>query len=125
MTSNEFIKQLMLCILAISFFPLVSQSQNFTVSGTVKQKSSGETLIGASVVVVEKPNVGVTTNEYGFYSLSLPKGNYTLRISYVGYKHELIPVKLESNITVSINLSDEIGLQEVVVSSKKDNDNLT
>jgi hypothetical protein len=125
MTSNKFIKQLMLFILVIGFSPLVSQSQNFTVSGTVKQKSSGETLIGASVVVVEKPNVGITTNEYGFYSLSLPKGNYTLRISYIGYRQELIPVKLESNITVSINLSDENSLQEVVISSKKDNGNLT
>ena len=125
MTSNKFLKQLVFCILAISFFPLFLKSQNFTVSGTVKQKSSGETFIGASVAVVEKPNVGVTTNEYGFYSLSLPKGNYTLRISYVGYKQELIPVKLESNITVNINLSDEASMQEVVITAKKENDNLT
>ena len=54
---------------------LLAQAK-YTVSGTVKQKSSGETLIGVSVVVAEKPGVGVITNEYGFYSLSLPKGNY-------------------------------------------------
>ena len=125
MTSNACIQPLVLCILAASFFPLLSQSQNFTVSGTVKQKSSGETLIGASVLIEEKPGVGVTTNEYGFYSISLPKGNYTLRFLYVGYTQESMPVKLESDVVVNINLADETSLQDVVVTSKKDDDNLT
>ncbi|HKO81113.1 MAG TPA: TonB-dependent receptor [Chitinophagaceae bacterium] len=125
MTSNQFGKQLICCILAISFFSFVSQSQKFTVSGTVKEKSSGETLTGATIVVVEKPGVGVTTNEYGFYSLSLSRGNYTLRFSYVGRKQELISVKLDSNITISINLTEENGLQEVVIKSTKRNDNIT
>lgn len=125
MTSIKWIRKLLICILAGSFFPLLSHSQNLTVSGTVKQKLSGETLIGATVSVVEKPGVGITTNDYGFYSLSLPKGDYTIRVSYVGYKQELISVKLDSNITVDINLSDESSLQEVVISAKRDNDNLT
>jgi hypothetical protein len=103
---------------------LLAQSK-YTVSGTVKQESSGETLIGVTVMVVEKPTTGVTTNEYGFYSVSLPKGNYTLRFSYVGYKQKLVPIALNSNTTVSINMSDGSSLQEVVISSKKDNDNLT
>lgn len=103
---------------------LLAQSK-YTVSGTVKQESSGETLIGVTVMVVEKPTIGVTTNEYGFYAVSLPKGSYTLRFSYVGYKQKLVPIELNSNATVSINMSDGSSLQEVVVSSKKDNDNLT
>ncbi len=105
---------------------LLLAQQKFTVSGTIKEKSSGETLIGATVGIVEKSGVGISTNEYGFYSLSLPEGNYTLRFTFIGYKQELVPVKLESNVTVNINLSDEGRvLQEVVVSSKKDDDNLT
>lgn len=96
----------------------------YTISGTVKQKSSGETLIGASIIVVEKPNVGVISNEYGFYSLSLPEGSYTLLVSYVGYKQELIQVTLNANITISINLSDEVILQEVEISSKRSDENL-
>ncbi len=103
---------------------LLAQSK-YTVSGRVKEKSSGETLIGVNVVLVESPNVGVTTNEYGFYSLSLPKGNYTLRFSYIGYEQKLIPVELKSNITLNIDLSEGTSLQEVVISAKKDNDNLT
>ncbi|WP_346318732.1 TonB-dependent receptor [Chitinophaga sp. YIM B06452] len=104
---------------------LLQAQSKYTVSGTVKQGSSGETLIGVTVVVVEKPTIGVITNEYGFYSISLPKGNYTLRFSYVGYKQELVPVKLEANATVNINMSDKSSLQEVVITSKKDNDNIT
>ncbi len=100
-------------------------AQSYTVSGTVKQKSSGETLLGVTVSIVEKPSVGIVTNEYGYYSLSLPKGNYTLRFSYVGYKQENVRVKLDSNVVVNTNLVDETNLKEVVVKSKKDNDNLT
>ena len=104
---------------------LLLAQQKFTVSGTVNEKSSGETLSGANIVVVETPGVGITTNEYGFYSLSLPKGNYTLRFSFVGRKQELVAVKLDSNITVSINLTDEDALQEVIVTGKKRDDVLT
>lgn len=125
MTSNKCMKQVLFCILVFISSPLFSQTQNFTVNGTVKQKLSGETLIGASVTVVEKPGVGITSNEYGFYSLSLPQGIYTLRVTYVGYLQELIQVKLNANITVNISLSDEASLQEVVVSSRKGNDYIT
>ena len=125
MASIKFIKGLILCIQVISFTPLFSQSRNFTVSGTVKEKSSGETLTGAIVGIVGKPGVGVTTNEYGFYSLSLPKGKYTLRISFVGRKQELIPIQLDSNIVVSINLADAAAMEEVVVTGRKRNDALT
>jgi hypothetical protein len=113
-----------LLILLGSTTLLLAQSK-YTVSGTVKQKSSGETLIGASVVVVEKPGVGVIANTYGFYSLSLPQGSYTLLVSYVGYKQELIPVELNSNVMINIDLSDEVLLEEVVISSKRNDENLT
>ena len=111
-------------LLLFSSTLLLAQSK-YTVSGTVKQRSSGETLIGVSVVVVEKPGVGVITNEYGFYSLSLPGGHYTLRVTYVGYKQELIPVKLDANVTISIDLSDQNSMQEVVVGARKGNENIT
>lgn len=116
--------------IAVNFFLLFSTTlllaqSKYTVSGIVKEKSSGETLIGVTVTTVENPTVGITTNDYGFYSLSLPKGNYTLRFSYVGYKPQLIPVKLNSNMAVNIDLDEGINLDEVVVTSKRENDNLT
>jgi len=100
--------------------------QKFTVSGTIKEESTGETLIGATVMAVENPSLGATTNEYGFYSLSLPQGSYTLSISYIGYQEQLIPVDLNSNIAINVNMSEEgTELQEVVVSATRDDDNLT
>lgn len=103
---------------------LLAQSK-YTVSGIVKEKSSGETLIGVNILVVEKPTMGVTTNEYGFYSLSLPEGNYTLCLSYIGCEQELILVKLHSNVTINVEMSDGTMLQEVVVSATKEDNNLT
>lgn len=119
-------KKIILTILLLLFGKtlLLAQSK-YTISGTVKQNTSGETLIGVSIVVVEKPGLGVMTNEYGFYSLLLPKGNYTLRFSYVGYRQEFISVNLDSNVTVNTNLADAGNLQEVVISAKKENENLT
>ncbi len=113
-------KKIIVTILLLLFGKtlLLAQSK-YTISGTVKQNTSGETLIGVSIVVVEKPGLGVMTNEYGFYSLLLPKGNYTLRFSYVGYRQEFISVNLDSNVTVNTNLADAGNLQEVVISAKK------
>jgi len=109
--------------LLISATPLLAQSK-YTVSGIVKEKSSGETLIGVNISVKENPSVGVSTNEYGFYSLSLPEGSYTLFFSYIGYESESVPVDLRSNKTIHIDLSEGITLQEIVVVSKREDDNL-
>lgn len=99
--------------------------QKFTLSGTVKEKATGETLIGATVSLADNRSIGVVTNEYGFYSLSLPPGNYTILISYVGYRQELIPVDLTSNRDLHLTLIDDALLDEVVVSSRRNDDNLT
>ena len=56
----------------------------YSVSGHVKDASTGEALIGAAVIV-EELNKGTVTNVYGFYSLSLPPGLYRLKFSYIGY----------------------------------------
>ena len=80
----------------------LSQEDNINLSGYVKSNSSGETLIGANVIVKEL-NVGCTTNNYGFFSLTLPLGSYTLETSYIGYKNVQIEIS-ESNLNkISIN----------------------
>lgn len=117
------IKHLIIC--ALTFGPITIKAQNFTVSGTVKESSSGETLTGVTISVLELPRTTTTTNEYGFYSLSLPKGNYTLRFTYVSRQQEKIPISLDSNQKINISLKEETSLQEVVISAKKGNDNLT
>lgn len=118
-------KLLLIPLLLLAGWSQALAQQKFTVSGSVKDKSNGETLIGATVSIADNRQIGVVTNEYGFFSLSLPQGNYTLLVSYVGYQQELVPVNLVSNQTINIVLADDEMLQEVVVTSVRNDDNLT
>ncbi|MDX5348215.1 MAG: carboxypeptidase-like regulatory domain-containing protein, partial [Hymenobacteraceae bacterium] len=79
--------RLTLLLLLMSLFTgLPAQAQEkVTLSGYLKDKASGEGLIGATVSVKELADTGTGTNEYGFYSLTVPKGTYTFVFSYIGY----------------------------------------
>lgn len=93
--------------------------QRFTVNGSVRSKKTGESIIGASVTVKDK-NTGVTSNDYGFYSISLFPGNYTLLISAVGHEQQSLDVNLNKNVTLNIFLEDEVkDLQDVTVTSSR------
>ncbi|MBB6110747.1 hypothetical protein HDF23_003506 [Mucilaginibacter lappiensis] len=90
-----------------------------TINGTVKDAVTGETLIGASVTLQEFSAVGTATNNYGFYSLSVTEGEYTLLFTCVGYNTIAQKVSLHKNQVVNISLSPQNGLQEVVVRAKR------
>ncbi len=110
-------------ILCISSFSAWSQ-ERLTISGYLKDGDTGETLIGASVYVTEL-ETGVITNVYGFYSISLPNGNYTVKYSYVGYSTVTQTVNLTENQTLDIELpvaSEE--LEEVVVTAEAEDANV-
>lgn len=62
---------------------LLAQTK-YTISGVVKDVANGETLLGATVLL-NGTSIGSTTNEYGFYSITAPEGDYTLTISYIGF----------------------------------------
>jgi len=64
---------------------LLFSQQKFTVSGVIKESTSLETAIGVNVYISDL-SIGETTNEYGFYSLTLPEGTYDLVVSYIGFK---------------------------------------
>ena len=70
-------------------------------------------------------NVVVMSNEYGFYAISLPKGKYDLRISFVGYEEKRVPILLNAPLITNVFLESKNQLAEVVVSSKRKDDNLT
>ncbi|MHC1704447.1 MAG: carboxypeptidase-like regulatory domain-containing protein [Tenuifilaceae bacterium] len=96
-----------------------------TISGYVKDATNGEILIGATVLVKEEGK-GTATNIYGFYSLSLNAGSYTLIYSFIGYNSQEKIIKLDKNTTINIELELESQvLQEVVVSREKPNANVT
>ena len=93
------------------FFSLLGFGQEkVTLSGVISDANNNETLIGVSVYVSEL-NIGTYTNEYGFYSITLPNGNYTLQISYIGF--ETFSEKLEINQNVKKNFSLKESKQEL------------
>ncbi|MGO1243642.1 MAG: TonB-dependent receptor [Sphingobacterium sp.] len=97
--------------------------QQFAVSGLVRNGETGETLIGA--VVTADNGQATSTNSYGFYSLSLPKGNYKLTFSYVGFENVVQEIKLDQNsrLDQEIHSLDNL-LEEVEVSANKKDDNV-
>ena len=75
-------------ITGILFFLVLldNQAQNkVTLNGTIRDKASGEEIIGATIRIAELSKIGISTNEYGFFSLTLEPGNYTFITSYIGY----------------------------------------
>jgi len=89
--------------------------QKFTLSGTITDANSNETLIGVNISIPEL-KTGVTTNEYGFYSLTLPKGIYKIQITYLSYQTIEETINLSQNIKNNFKLSGtETVLQEVII----------
>jgi hypothetical protein len=95
----------------------LSAQQRHTISGEVKDRATGETIIRASVMVLGQ-HIGVTTNDYGYYSLTLPAGKYTLSISSAGRRTQTIEVDLKENIQLSTQLEEQAELQNVVVTAQ-------
>ncbi|MBS1637507.1 MAG: TonB-dependent receptor [Bacteroidetes bacterium] len=99
-------------------------AQNFTISGYVKDSRNGESAIGANVYVKELMK-GASTNVYGFYSLTLPAGTYTLQCSYVGFQTFSKVIELNKNLSEQISLlPEETTLNEVEVVSEKTDQNV-
>ncbi|HVU55199.1 MAG TPA: TonB-dependent receptor [Puia sp.] len=109
--------------LCVCLFPMfVSAQARHTVSGTIRDKSSGETLIGASIVFLETPNVSAISNSYGFYSISAIPGSYTMVVSFSGYGNDTINVHLQKDTSISITLENAAKqLQEAVVTAGRNN----
>ena len=95
-------KKIVLLFLCISS-GLFAQNK-FTISGFVKEKSSAEELIGANIVS-EALSIGVTTNAYGFYSLTLPEGDYKIRYSFIGYQDTLITLSLIKSERLDVEMT--------------------
>ena len=103
---------------------LVSAQEKFTISGYITDYESGETLIGATALVKELGN-GAVSNEYGFYSISVPEGSYTLEFSYIGFGNIIKSVSLSANYKLDVELGEmKNELAEVVVTAKEEDSNV-
>ncbi|QNF35186.1 TonB-dependent receptor [Adhaeribacter swui] len=99
---------------------LVAGQQKFTISGYIRDAVSGESLIGATIRVQEISNQGSTTNNYGFYSITLPAGSYTILAQYLGYRSREFKVDLKANYQQNILLEvASVQVEEVVISDRK------
>jgi len=111
------LKLRVLIFLTGSFLHFVARAQNFSVSGSIKDAKNGETVVGA-IIQLKPTTRSASTNQYGFYSLSAPKGNYTLSVSYFGYNTVEKTIDLSKNTVVNISLTySETDLEEVEVTS--------
>jgi hypothetical protein len=109
-------------ILFLSFFLCFSASyaqQKFTISGIINDLKTNETLFGVSVYV-EETKTGGLSNEYGFYSITLPEGEYILRVSYLGFEAQERKISLTSNQKINFSLAESDNqLEEVTIKSEK------
>ena len=111
-------KYFLFCLLMLSGI-LASAQEKFTLSGTISDNNSNETLIGVNLFIPEL-KTGVTTNEYGFYSITIPKGNYSIRISYMGYQTLEEQLQLNQNTKTNFKLiTNENTLKEVIITDTK------
>lgn len=97
----------------------------YSIGGTITDASTGETLPGASVRVEGASGTGVSSNLYGYFSISLIQGDYILVISYLGYEEYKLELKLNENRILNVALQPSVKLlDEVVVSAVRRNDNI-
>ncbi|NVJ88955.1 MAG: TonB-dependent receptor [Flavobacteriaceae bacterium] len=95
----------------------VFSQEKITLSGTVYDNSTNETLIGVSIYFPDLKS-GTTTNEYGFYSITIPKGTYTIQISYLGYTTIVKEIVLNEKQNQDFKLLEETeSLDEIIIES--------
>lgn len=96
-----------------------------TVSGTIKDAKTGETLIGATIVLKGKTTSAVLSNGYGFYSISAPESDYVLLASFSGYTTDTVEISLNKNVNLTIQMKPAGTELEAVVINAKRSDNIT
>ena len=107
-----------ICFLSAQNLP-AAKSGRFTLNGYVKDSLSGESLIGASISI-NGQSKGVASNQYGFYSITLDSGYYTLAISHVSYLPKSITVDLQADQSLSFELlSRSAAMSEVIIYTRR------
>lgn len=112
-------------IILCSFLVNVYSQEKYTISGVISDAETGETMFGATISIKELSATGTITNDYGYYSLTLPKGEYTVVFSFIGYKSVVNTLNLNEDKRLDYKLSpDSETLEAVVLTTKKENENI-
>jgi len=116
--------KLKLVLFNVLFTLSVFAQDKFTISGYIKDAKNGESLIGATISK-KGTSIGSAANEYGFFALTLPKGEQTLIVTIIGYKTFEFTVNLDKNITKTFELTEEgKNLEEVVITGESEDKNV-
>ncbi|MCX2483506.1 TonB-dependent receptor [Pedobacter sp. MR2016-24] len=122
------IQKSLICLFFLLYaFSPASAQQKFTISGTIRDAATGETLIGATVKIQgTTQSFGTSSNAYGFYSLTGNSGEYNLIVSYTGYEATTKRITLSSSAKFNFELKPDKGaLDEVVITAgSRKNDNV-
>ena len=119
-------KVCLIAILSVAFFSSQLKAQKFNaVNGTVKDITTGETLIGASMKVTGPKQAATATNAYGYYAFNLPTGNYRIEVSYVGYQTVVKQIDIDKDLKLNVDLLISNELAEVIVTDVKRNNNVS
>lgn len=115
-----------LLIVLLLTLSLAALAQNrYTIKGRINNADNGETLIGVSVGVKERPQQGSFGDESGYYILTLPQGEYNLIFKLIGYNTKQIKIKLNEDKTLNVDLEPEVvSLGEVEISAQRTNENV-
>ncbi|MDF1573108.1 MAG: TonB-dependent receptor [Bacteroidales bacterium] len=102
------------------FISQLTFAQRYTISGYIEDAGSSERLPGASVYNLANTNLGTASNEYGFYSLTIPAGKIKLTCTYVGYTSVIKEMILSADTIINIKLTPSLEIDEVSITSKRD-----
>jgi hypothetical protein len=115
--TNKYFYTLLLLVNLFFITPALAQKRH-TVSGTVRDATTGETLIGATVRIQGTGVQSATaTNAYGFYSLTNTEGEYELTVTYTGYQTSSQKIQLNTQLKLNIDIKNGTELQEVVINA--------
>lgn len=118
---NEIMRKILLAALAaVLTVSAHGQNKKITISGYIHDDATGETLIGAGVVAAESSAIGAVTNDFGFYTLTIPAGKTTLSYSYVGCRTETVSIDLTRDTTINMSLKEADILDAATVVARKD-----
>lgn len=111
-------------IIFLSEGMLCMAQHQHTISGTIKDQKTGEVLIGASIILLEQKGNGGVSNDYGFFSLTAPQGNYTMVVSFSGYTNDTMKISLNKNITQTISLMPGGSTLQAITIARRSNNNI-
>ncbi len=121
---NPFFRFLLLIAVSFILPNVLFSQQKFTLSGTITEAQSGESVVGAKISIPSL-NLGATSNEYGFYSLTVPKGIYEVQFKAYGLKTITKQIDLNANQMFNFEMADETEVLEEVEVNAKRGENVT